>query len=277
MMKLSAAARWFDKTVAQDAYSPAATFKCQLEPLDMYRTEGTRIKIRNMSTAPGVSIPERRAVRIDSQVYLVSDSSQDHWAGAALRNRHVLQGADDLVTIRSIGQVLSGAAGTSAYASVDFSKYGTDERDNSDYHPQYHIFFARTEVVPENTVLQSGAKYFLVRNSYVTPAGLVDALSNELDSPVTDSATFKSRAYNPVTDAHVETPTTVRCMRVRWQDSFAYLSQGSTKYERGDSQVFVPLSVSPKSGDRVALGDGVWEVLSVRTLADHHSLHVRRT
>ncbi len=77
-MKLKNVSKFFDKTKAVDAYNSSYSFKCQVEPLDMYRTEGTRIKIRNMSTAPEVVIPVRRVIKIDSQAYLVSDSSADH-------------------------------------------------------------------------------------------------------------------------------------------------------------------------------------------------------
>lgn len=273
-MRLKDVSKFFDKTTARDAYG-STTFKCQIEPLDMYRTEGTRIKIRNMSTAPEVTIPARNVITIDGQNYLVSDGSKDHWNDTALRTRYVLQGADHLVSIRTIAQLLANTAGTDAYASIDFNKYSTDERDSSEYHPQYHIFFGGGETVPENAVLTTATGFYLVRNAYRTPAGLIDALSNQLDSPVTDAATFASRTYDPITDTYSDASSTVRCVRVRWQDSFAYLSQGSTKYERGDVQAFVPLSVTPKAGDKITLADGTWTILSVVT-SEYHSLHLRR-
>jgi hypothetical protein len=274
-MELSAASTFFDRTLAVDAYAPRYKFKCQIEPLDMYRTEGTRIKVRNMSTAPGVTMPSRGVIRIDSQPYLVSDSSSDHWEGRAIRKRYVIQGADYVVEIRTIAQALAGETGTSAYASVDFNKYGTDERDSSDYHPQYHIFFSGTEAVPENAILTSGDRAYLVRNSYRTPAGLTDALSNELDDPFV-SVTFKTRTYNPLTDTHSESSSSVNGILIRWQDHFVYLSQGSGDYERGDGQLLVASSVVAKPEDTVELRGVAWRVLSTVEHADFTSLHVRR-
>ena len=61
-MKLKNVSKFFDKTKAVDAYNALYSFKCQVEPLDMYRTEGTRIKIRNMSTAPEVAIDRKSVV-----------------------------------------------------------------------------------------------------------------------------------------------------------------------------------------------------------------------
>lgn len=275
-MKLKDAARFFDKTVAKDAYTGLTAFRCQIEPLDMYRTEGTRIKVRNMSAAPGVVVPTRRVILVGSQRYLVSDSSTDEWEGEALRLRFVLQGADHEIQIRTIAQVLADTAGITAYASIDFNKYSTDERDNSDFHAQYHIFFGGAETVPENAIISTGTDHYLVRNSYLTPAGLIDALSNKLDAPVADTATFKVRAYDPITDTYTDTANAVRCVRVRWQDHFAYLSQGSADYERGDIQAFVPLSVTPKAGDTLTLADGTWHIVSSLALPEYHSLHLRR-
>lgn len=275
-MKLKNAAKYFDRTRAVNAYNRTQKFNCQLEPLDMYRTEGTRIKIRNMSTEPGVVIPDRRVIMIDEQAYLVSEGSHDYWGGKKLRARYVIQGADYVVEIRSISEVLADVAGTLAHASVDFSKYGTDERDSADYHSQYHIYFGN-EDVPENAILStSNGSHYLVKNSYRTPAGLIDALSNELDSPVIDTATYKVRTYTPVTDTYTEVSSTVRCVRVRWQDYFTYLSQGSTKFERGDMQVFVPLSMTPKSNDVISIGGETWKVLASVESSGFRTLHVRR-
>lgn len=276
-MKLKNAAKAFDTTKAVDAYNVFSSFMCQVEPLDMYRTEGTRIKIRNMSTAPAVDVPTRRVIKLDAQAYLVSDASYDYWGKEKIRARYVIQGADYVVEIRTIPEVLAEVAGLQAYASIDFNKYGTDERDNADYHPQYHIFFGEKEAeVQENSIISTSTRSYLVKNSYTTTSGLVDALCNELDSPVIDSATFKDRTYSPVTDSYTESSSTVRCIRVRWQDHFKYLSQGSKDFERGDMVVFVPLSMTPNSGDTFTLVDGTWRVLTSVQFNGYRSLHVRR-
>ncbi len=275
-MKLRNVSTFFDKTKAVDAYNSRYSFKCQVEPLDMYRTEGTRIKMSNMSTAPEVTIPDRRAIKIDSQAYLVSDSSADHWSGEAIRNRYVLQGADYVVEIRTIAQVLEDALGVQAWASIDFNKYSTDERDSADYHPQYHIFLGEGTAT-EHAIVHTTERTYLVKNSYKTPSGLYDAICNELDDPVIDAATFKSRTYNPITDSFTDSSSTIRCIRLRWQDQFTYLTQASEKFERGDVQLFVPSSVTPKAADIVELGDGPWRVLSVVEHPGHKALHLRRT
>ena len=274
-MKLKNVSKFFDKTKAVDAYNALYSFKCQVEPLDMYRTEGTRIKIRNMSTAPGVTIPARRVIKIDDQAYIVSDSSLDHWSGEAIRSRYVLQGADHVVEIRTISQVLEDVPGVQAYASIDFNKYGTDERDSSRYHPQYHIYFGK-ETVEEDYVVHTTSSNYLVKNSYLTPAGIVDALANELDDPVVQVSVSTGRSYDPVTDSYTATTSSVRAIIVRWQEYFEYLTQGSTKYERGDAQLFVLPAVQAKAGDTVSISGEDFRVLSHLDKAGYRTLHIRR-
>ena len=274
-MKLKNVSRLFDKTKAVDAYNSRYSFKCQVEPLDMYRTEGTRIKIRNMSTAPGVTIPARRVIKIDDQAYIVSDSSLDHWSGEAIRSRYVLQGADHVVEIRTISQVLEDVPGVQAYASIDFNKYGTDERDSSRYHPQYHIYFGK-ETVEEDYVVHTTSSNYLVKNSYLTPAGIVDALANELDDPVVQVSVSTGRSYDPVTDSYTATTSSVRAIIVRWQEYFEYLTQGSTKYERGDAQLFVLPAVQAKAGDTVSISGEDFRVLSHLDRTGYRTLHIRR-
>ena len=274
-MKLKNVSKFFDKTKAVDAYNSRYSFKCQVEPLDMYRTEGTRIKIRNMSTAPEVVIPVRRVIKIDDQAYIVSDSSLDHWSSEAIRSRYVLQGADHVVEIRTIAQVLENVPGVQAFASIDFNKYGTDERDSADYHPQYHIFLGEGTAT-EHAIIHTTERTYLVKNSYKTPSGLYDAICSELDDPVIDVATFKARTYNPITDSFTDSSSTIRCIRLRWQDYFTYLSQGSEKFERGDIQVLVPLSVALGTADVVELSDGPWRALAVVDRAGFRAAHLRR-
>lgn len=280
-MRLRDVAGFFDKTLAKDAYNPLTRFLCQLEPFDYVKIDGASVKRRVMSTVPGVNIPARGVIDIGGQRYLVGDSSQDHWEGGPVRNRYVLQGADSLATVTTIEETLGGTTGTSAYVSVEFNKYATDERDSSTYHPQYHIYFSGSEAVSDGDIITITAygitRYYLVRNANRTMAGLVDALSNHLEDPVIDAAGFSHKTYDPITDTYTDASSSVRCLRVRWQDHFRYLTQSSTSYERGDIQLLVPTSVTPEAGDTVTLSDGVWRVLSVVSGAGYWSLHMRRS
>lgn len=275
-MRLHQAASRFDTTLALDAYDRQRGFRCQLEPFDYVKIDGSAVKRRVMSTAPEVSLPVRHTINIGGQVYLVGEPSADHWGGSKIRNRYVLQGVDEYMQVRSFGQALAALPGRRAWAGHEFNKYSTDERDSDDYHVQCHLYFGSRERVPENALVSSATTTFLVRQSHLTMAGLLDVRANELDEPVEDTVSLSSSTYDPVTDTRTSTESTVRCIRLRWQENFAYLSLSSAKYERGDMQVLLPLGTDVDAGDTLGLSDGNWRVLAVQSQSDHLGAHVRR-
>lgn len=275
-MRLDAIAHHFDKTEARDAYG-SATFLCQLAPLELFKIDGVAVKKRQLSTDPDVSMPLRGALAIEDQTYLVGHGTPDYWNGVPIRVNYVVQGADELADLTTIAKELASTAATTAYASRAFSKYSTDARESSAYLPQYEIFLAGTESVPNHSLIYIASTWHLVHESYQSTSGLMIALANEIPEPVFESVSFGSRAYNPVTDDYTSTGTSVRVMRVRWTEHFKYLSKGSESYERGDMQIFLPKTVTPKVGDVVTLSDGVWRLLMVQDDSSVWSCHVRRS
>ena len=108
-MRLYRAARQGDTVTATDAYG-TASFKCQLAPLELFKVQGTRIKVRQLSTAPDVVIPSRGAIRINGDVFLIGHGSTDFWKGAPIRVNYVTQGADGLATLTTIEGALASSA-----------------------------------------------------------------------------------------------------------------------------------------------------------------------
>ena len=104
----------------------------------------------------------------------------------------------------------------------------------------------------------------------------MDALANELDDPVVQVSVSTGRAYDPVTDSYTTTTSSVRAIIVRWQEYFEYLTQGSTKYERGDAQLFVLPAVLAKAGDTVSISGEDFKVLSHLDRTGYRTLHIRR-
>lgn len=276
-MYLSNAAAWFDKTVATDAYTPATSFLCQLAPLDLYKIDGAAVKRRQMSCAPNVTIPARGVIAIDGQTYLVGDGSPDHWNGDVIRNNFVLQGCDSQASLNSIAAELAGTAAVTAYAALVFSKYLPDGADSSKYPPQYQVFVSGYESVPADSLVKIGSQWYLVKDSYASLSGLTVALANELKGTVFETITASVRTYVPSSDSHTSTTSSIKVMRVRWQEHFTYLSKAQISYDRGDEQVFILKSaMTPKPGDTLALSDGTWKILDVQSESLVWSCHVRR-
>lgn len=274
-MNLYNAAKRFNTQLASDAYNPATTFLCQYEPMSFSKIEGVQIFKRQISVEPTVTVPPRGAITIEGKTYLVGYGAPDFWQGDPIRITLIIQGADGLASLNSIANELDSVAPTTAYAALVFSKYMPEANDNSRYPPQYQVFFGGSESAPADSLVHLDSRWFLVKQSYLSTSGLRVALANELEEPTFETISFGSKTYDPITDTSGTSASTVKILRVKWSEHFTYLSQGSENYQRGDQQIFVPKTVTPKPSDTLTLSDGVWRVLSVQNEATW-SCHARR-
>ena len=278
-MRLYRAARRGDTVTATDAYvtTPGApSFKCQLAPLELFRVEGTRIKIRQLSTAPDVTIPARGVIRINNDVFLIGHGVTDYWKGQPIRLNYVTQGVDGLATVTTIEGALAGNPGVQAYASAEFSRYMPEGADSSKYPPQYEVFLAESEAIDADMLVSLNGVWYLVKESYKSPSGVRVALSNVLEEPVFETVSFSVNTYDAINDETPAVTTSHPIMRVKWTEHYNYLSIGSETYERGDQQVFMLKTASPKPSDTLTLSDGVWRILAVQNEGTRWSCHVRR-
>lgn len=274
-MRLYSAARLADDTVATDAYG-TDTIKVQYDALSYAKIDGVAVKKRQISVAPTVTMPTRGAITIDGQTYLVGHGAPDYWKGRTIRVNYVIQGVDGLASLTSITGDLVGTPPLIAYAALVFSKYVPEADVSGKYPPQYQVFLDGAEPAPADSLIRLNGVLYLVKESYLSNSGLRIALVNAIDTPARETATFNSSVYDPITDSRVDTPTSVEILRVKWQEHFRYLTKASETYERGDQQVFVLKSVTPKPSDNLTLSDGVWRVLSAQDEVTLWSLHVRR-
>lgn len=274
-MRLHDAARMGDTVLVTHSYG-SETFVCQFDPLNLTKIDGVSVTKRVLSIAPDVTLPVRGAITIAGQVYLAGHAAPDFWRGKIIRSTVVIQAADGLANLTGIGDALLSVAPATAYAAAVFSRYIPDSGDSSKYPPQYQIFLAGSEVAPANTLVQLGATWYLVKESYISTSGLRIALANTLDTPNFETINFGAQVYSHLTDSYTGTTTSVTILRVKWQEHFEYLSKGSETYERGDQQVFIPKTVTPGPSDTLALSDGTWRILAVQDETAQWSCHVRR-
>lgn len=273
-MDLALAASYFDDIVASDAYDPAKTFLCQVDPLNLFKVDATAVRRREVMCGPSVAIPARKAIAIGGEIFLVGDASPDYFQGECVRKNYVVQGAEHLASFTSIAGELAGTPGVDAYVSVDFNKFMTDQRFDSEYQAQYEIFASGSETKPE--LIKIGLDFYLVKGERKSSSGFLTLASNLLPAPVFETITAKSRTYNPATDTWSEITSSLKIFRVRYTEDFKYLTDASLKYERGDSTVHVLKSaLTPKSGDKMALSDGTHNVLSILDSDLTWQCHVR--
>ena len=276
-MRLSRAANRFNDMLAADAYAPTVTFLVQFEPVSYSKLDGVQVRKRSTSIAPDVVIPARGVIAIDGQNYLVGHTAPDYWKGLVIRRTVVIQGADGLAVVSSITEALGNSPGVLAYASAAFSKYNTDMRESSAYHPEYQLFFAGSESLSEGTLVSLNGDWFLVKEAYHSTSGLLVGLADKLPGTVFETVTVNSNTYDPVLDAYTTSAASAKVMRVRWKESFEYLTAAQEDYVRGDETVFVLQSAfDAKPSDTLTLSDGDWRVISVVDQGAVLALHARR-
>ena len=274
-MKLQSAARMGDTVVASDAYGTAQVM-VQYDPMSFAKIDGVSVRKRQISAAPSVAMPARGVITIDGQKYLVGHGAPDYWRGKAIRVSYVIQGADGLANLQTIGQALDGIVPVTAYAAVVFAKYLPDANDSSRMPPQYQVFLAGAEEAPEDTLIGLEGSFYLVKQSYISTSGLRIALANIVAEPCFETVSFGSRTYDPVSDSYTSAGTSVKIFRIKWSESFEYLSKASEGFERGDIQVFMLKASTPKPSDLLALSDGSWRILSVQDFDGLWRCHARR-
>ena len=274
-MKLSNAARMGDTVVASDAYGTAQVM-VQYDPMSFAKIDGVSVRKRQISAAPSVAMPARGVITIDGQKYLAGHGAPDYWRGKAIRVSYVIQGADGLANLMTIGQALAGTPPVTAYAAVVFNKYIGEMNDNSRMAPQYQVFLAGAEEAPEDTLIGLEGAFYLVKQSYISTSGLRVALANIVDEPCFETVSFANRVYDPVSDSYTSAGTSIKIFRIKWSESFTYLSKASEGFERGDIQVFMLKSSTPKPSDLLTLSDGSWRILAVQDMGATWRCHARR-
>lgn len=277
-MRLHAAAKRFDDTLAADAYNPSVTFMCQFEAMSFSKIDGVAIRKRQISVEPSTLVPPRGAITIHGETYLVGHAAPDYWRNKVIRKTLVIQGADGVSAILSIADALGNLPGASAYASAVFSKYGTDERADSHFRPQYQLFFAGCEHIESGQLVHLNADWFLVKEAYLSTSGLVIALANRVDGSVFETGLRSVNDYDPLTDTYASTTVGLNVFRVIWTEDFAYATLAQETYVRGDQTMHVLKSAWPdvKPSDSMTLSDGRWRVLAVEDKGLTFALHMRR-
>lgn len=275
-MKLSSAAKHFDRLVCADAYAPSTTFLGQFNLFDDSTRDGLTVARRILSTAPSVTMPARRTILAGGRVWMVGDQIPDYFGNAEIRNKYPVQESDGLATLKTIAQVLAGSTGSTAHTSLIWVKGTKEVEVSSGIYDVMNAYFTAAESVPERTLININSRWYLVRTIFTTSAGFQSAVVDELPEPVLEVATFSGRTYNPITDTYSKLDVSVTVLRVRWQSAFEYLTIASEKYERGDMQVMAPKTTTPKVQDLIVMSDGKWQVLSIIDEGTYWSLHVRR-
>ncbi len=274
-MSVASAAVRFDKTTATDVFG-TATFKCQVLPsVDTVRS-GSALKLRILSTGPGISIPTRRVVTTGVENLIVSAPSIDYFKGAAIRANYSALPVVDQYTVRTISNIVNGDAGQTDLYAVPFAE-GLQSvlQTSSDKVLTMSLLFSRYESIPVDSILSlSGKTYRAISPSYVDGAGfgvvdIIDLGSSSIKTVTVVSLTGK----DPVTEIDTTVTYTGKTALCCLSEVFYSFSDADRKaVEAGDVSYWLSKTIvvskpgtgSTVDGRRVVAckenPSGVWEV-----------------
>lgn len=276
-MRLLDAARRFDRTEFQDAYSGESLFFGQLDVFDDSRRDAYGVERRILSVAPGIRMPARRVICEPGrdEAWLVGTCQPDYFNGQEIRNKYVLHRADGLAYLKTPSQALAGDEGVRAYANAAWLKDAKQQDEASTAPGMYGVFLAKPESLALDTVILLGDQTFWVRGRYGSSAEFLVAEVEDVTGSL-QAVQYGVAVYDPVADSNSITPRSVQAFVLRWQALYQNTSEAALKAERGDRVVVVRKAdvPAPKVGDKV-VGAQPWTVRAIEGRGDVWALQVR--
>lgn len=262
-MRLSDAASYFDRTPVNDGYTGDFLFNAQMGLYDDTKRDSEVAERRVISTAAGVEIPARRVVELLGACYILGKANPDVHDGEVVRQGLVAHEASTLAQIKTLEQASLGLAGVEAWSAHAWVKNKAFSEQDSVLTPEFHLFFAATEVMRKNLVVSYQDQLYIVRAHNIGAAGLRVVTAEEIEDPSFDTGTVRA-GYDPVAGTFATVDQTIKLLRVRWQALFKYGSNLDTAFGPDEEQFVIAKSeFTAVPGARITLSDGTFKVSSV--------------
>lgn len=277
-MRLSVAARYFDKTLCQDAFAPDTAFYGQLDLYDDSKREGPTTLRRVLSVAADIVIPVRRVITIGAEQWIVGASESDYWRGSVLRTKYIMHRATGVALLQTVAQALGTAGAVSTYGGRFWLKDLKEPEMSSKLLSFFTVFLPAGESVTINGIIQLGGRAHFVRNFYPSGAGFLAVETDELPLDALTTAVYTPVTYVAATEAR--TPgigVALNALKLRFQDYFAYANEAEPRYVEGDLRVLIRKAdvATAKVNDQITLGGAAREILAVADEGTCWGLHVR--
>lgn len=274
-MKLSKAAQMFNKTKFFDAYTGEKLGVGQLDVYDDSKRDGLTAQRRVFEVAPGLAMPGRMAIEFHGYQWLVGVVEPDSYRGEIIREKYVLHQSEGLAQTSTLKQTLNGSAPHKAYAARVWTKTTAEVEISSGKFNQLQIFFSRAEDIKTDMLIKVGDKTHTVLSVHPASAGHLAAVAEELNEGAVTVGTVTTKGdWDHNTESYPEVTVSVPLVKLRWQSDFAYLSQATEDFKRGDMQV-VTLEAHG-TGTGININDEAWKVMASQPRNDVHYLHLRR-
>ena len=278
-MKLKSAARYFDNDTVTDGYTGALLFKAQFSSYEGAAPDGSFQRRRVVSVAPGILPATRRVVTVQGMRWIMGELVTDAFRDKPIRQTSAAKEATDLFTLLTPAQAALNNTGTPIYGHKQYLKDTVNSVTDSNYDPQYEIFFGITENLKAGYFLKSAQRYLHIRSMQFANEGYWVAVSDELaTNPATDAevtATFAG-VYDPVTETHAAGVTTTGVMLDMYK-LYNFNTEADPRNQAGDMSLIVAKSaVTPKADQLVTIAGVDWKNIKFTPYFDAWNIQLRR-
>ena len=278
-MKLKSAARYFDNDTVTDGYTGALLFKAQFSSYEGAAPDGSFQRRRVVSVAPGIAPAPRRVVVVQGMRWIMGELVTDAFRDKPIRQTSAAKEATDLFTLLTPAQAALKSTGMPIYGHKQHLKDTVNSVTDSNYDPQYEVFFGITENLKAGYFLKSAQQYLHIRSLLYANEGYWVAVSDELaTNPATDAevtATFAG-AYDPVTETHAAGVTTTGIMLDMYK-LYNFNTEADPRNQAGDMSLIVAKSaVTPKADQLITIAGVNWKNIKFTPYFDAWNIQLRR-
>ena len=278
-MKLKSAARYFDNDTVTDGYTGALLFKAQFSSFEQASPDGSFQRRRVVSLAPGIAPASRRVVVVQGTRWIMGELVTDAFKDKPIRQTSAAKEATDLFTLLTPAQAALKSAGTPIYGHKQYLKDTVNSVTDSNYDPQYEVFFGITENLKAGYFLKSAQQYLHIRSLLYVNEGYWVAVSDELaTNPATDAEVTAAFAgvYDPVTETHAAGVTTTGIMLDMYK-LYNFNTEADPRNQAGDMSLIVAKSaVTPKADQLITIAGVNWKNIKFTPYFDAWNIQLRR-
>jgi len=275
MPEFSAVASHFDQEPVYDGYSSVSLFNAQFNTFDDASPDGNVLKRRIMSVAPLTVMPARKVILNANERWVVGDGNNEMFMGDIVRSTYWLKKATDLVTILTPAQVISGAAGTTAYAHRAYLKDTVQGVTDAEYYPMWDFFLSVTETVARGTFFKIGTTLYRARARHLELSGHILAVTDELESNNLVTVTFADAGtFDPITETYSGSSSSVSGILIDSTKLYKLVTDADPKVHSGDQTLI--LAANPGVGRKLTIAGVAYQVLLVTPERDAYAARLRR-
>ena len=255
-MDLYDVAQYFDDIKVYDAYSSSYLFTCQMDQYDA-TTRDSMTGWRRTCSAPVITVPARRVIRIQGFDYICGQTFKDFFKDRVIREHLLMHPSDGLFTLGTAREFIDEDEDlTTFHGAVAVRKEVKEEGESSQFFAVYNIYLAMTETAERDLLVRGPDNIFYriqsievqtgkYRTLFVSELGM-DALTTVVYTP--------AGAYDVASDTTTAgTAKTLAAVVERYQTNYRYLTWAAEKFRNGDIVVTVSEAdlPTPKNNDRV--------------------------